>query len=366
MTYRRSLAAILFLVCVQTAATAQTLGEVSRRIEAARKTTDPAVVYDERDMSPALARRELLLLRIDAAAWQRFLRADRQVGAAAAADPDFLQRLEGLNYVTVRSLGRFFARERAVAAQLESAGMTPQEYADLYLATKLALSDHPDALADVPQQNSSFLKARAREVSALTIPLDSVSLHTLRSAAPGTPALSAGPSPRSSASPSGVTAAPRPARNVADAGGAIDMSLGAEIPDFDFIDFQGRRRQLSDFRGKYLMLDFWGSWCPPCREEIPYVKDAYTRFGSRGFEVLGMDSERTATIDHVREYLTRNGVQWTFATPDSVRSIINDRFQITSFPTVILLGPDGRVIEARSSALRGQRLAKTLDRLLPK
>ena len=156
-----------------------------------------------------------------------------------------------------------------------------------------------------------------------------------------------------------------PVATVNDAG-VIDMSEGAQIPDFDFVDFQGRRRQLADFRGRYLMLDFWGSWCPPCRAEVPFVKEAYARFNSRGFEVLALDSERDATLEQVSEYLKGNGVQWTFATPDSVRSLINTRFQITSFPRVILLDPNGRVIETSSSALRGENLAKTLDRILPK
>jgi hypothetical protein len=71
-------------------------------------------------------------------------------------------------------------------------------------------------------------------------------------------------------------------------------------------------------------------------------------------------------LEQVSEYLKANGVQWTFATPDSVRSLINIRFQITSFPRVILLDPSGRVIEASNNALRGENLAKTLDRVLPK
>ena len=85
---------------------------------------------------------------------------------------------------------------------------------------------------------------------------------------------------------------------------------------------------------------------------------------------LGFDlrraSERSASFEQVRDYLAKNGVTWTFARPESVRTIIDDRFQISSFPRVILLDPEGRVIESRNNALRGENLARTLDRVLPK
>jgi thiol-disulfide isomerase/thioredoxin len=157
-----------------------------------------------------------------------------------------------------------------------------------------------------------------------------------------------------------------PAPPPASADGPIDMRPGAELPDFRFVDFNGNSRSLTDFRGRYLLLDFWGSWCPPCRAEIPHAKDAYARFRSRGFEILGMDYEQGASVDEVRAYLTANGVGWTFARPDSVRDLIVDRFRVNSFPTVILLDPDGRVVQTPRGALRGKALAETLDRTLPR
>lgn len=78
-----------------------------------------------------------------------------------------------------------------------------------------------------------------------------------------------------------------------------------------------------------------------------------------------MNYERDATPAEVRKILMDNGVQWTFSTADSVRDLITNRFRIDSFPTVILIDPNAMVIEARSGALRGAQLAKTLDRILP-
>jgi thiol-disulfide isomerase/thioredoxin len=141
---------------------------------------------------------------------------------------------------------------------------------------------------------------------------------------------------------------------------------GPEVPDFTFVDFDGGKRMLSEFRGRYVLLDFWGSWCRPCRTEIPYMKEAYARFRPRGLEVIGMDYEEGASVADVRAYLQQQGVTWTFATPDSVRGIIVDGFQVRSFPTLVLLDPAGRMMAVPTPMLRGTQLAATLDRVLPR
>src|SRR5438309_2131955 len=60
----------------------------------------------------------------------------------------------------------------------------------------------------------------------------------------------------------------------------IDWSVGAVIPDFAFTDFNGQPRHLSEFRGKFLLLEFWGTWCKPCVAEIPNLKVAYEKYKS--------------------------------------------------------------------------------------
>lgn len=150
----------------------------------------------------------------------------------------------------------------------------------------------------------------------------------------------------------------------ADRGGL--SGTGPEVPDFAFVDFSGVNRTLSEFRGRYVLLDFWGSWCGPCRREVPYMKDAYARFRSRGLEVIGMDYEQGASVQQVRDYLQEQGVTWTFATPDSVQDVIMNRFQISSFPTLWLIDREGRLLETRSAMLRGDQLARTLEFVLPR
>lgn len=219
-----------------------------------------------------------------------------------------------------------------------------------------------DALPSAVKANVEFIRSRDREIKTLTTPVVKLALRIV---APAPAAIAPVPG---SAAPTALASAhvPRPAPPPVADDGPIDTRPGAEVPDFRFVDFNGNSRALADFRGRYLLLDFWGSWCPPCRAEIPHAKDAYSRFRSRGFEILGMDYERGATVDQVRAYLTENGVGWTFARPESVRDLIVDRFRIDSFPTVILLDPDGRVVDLPRGSLRGRALGQTLDRILPR
>jgi thiol-disulfide isomerase/thioredoxin len=146
----------------------------------------------------------------------------------------------------------------------------------------------------------------------------------------------------------------------------IDVRIGSPLPDFAFTDFDGRIRKLSDFKGKYVLLDFWGSWCAPCVADLPLLNAAYERFRARGFEILGIDYEYGATSDAVRKLLAEKGVRWPNATPESVKDLVEKQFRIWGFPTFILIDPAGNVVETRSSALGGAGLVQTLDRMLPK
>lgn len=150
----------------------------------------------------------------------------------------------------------------------------------------------------------------------------------------------------------------------------IEVRAGEPLPDFAFTDFNGRSRKLSEFKGKYVLLDFWGTWCGPCVAEIPTLKAAYGRFRDRGFEILGIDYEHgeitPAVRDNVQSFLKTHDVPWTNATPDSVKELVENRLRILGFPTHLLLDRDGRVVSLPTTGSGSSDLLDALERTIRK
>ena len=144
----------------------------------------------------------------------------------------------------------------------------------------------------------------------------------------------------------------------------IELEVGKAMQDYSFIDFDNKKRTLAEFRGKYLLVDFWGLWCVDCRRQIPYQFEAYKRFRARGFEILGMDTDEKT--EPVKTVLQKNRITWTQASFASIKEIVENNYRIQEYPSAILLDSDGKVLVLDQSLLTGDELLKTLDRILPR
>jgi thiol-disulfide isomerase/thioredoxin len=125
------------------------------------------------------------------------------------------------------------------------------------------------------------------------------------------------------------------------------------VPDFAFTDFAGKARKLSEFRGKYLLLDFWATWCSPCLADMPRLRKLYDKHQPNGFEILGLDSETLgqdtddtdqATQDQAKKVAAAKGAVWTHATSPTATPVAHRIFNIESLPNKILIDRDGKIV----------------------
>jgi peroxiredoxin len=124
-----------------------------------------------------------------------------------------------------------------------------------------------------------------------------------------------------------------------EAAAAKFVQVGQVAPDFELVDSLGNRRKLSEFRGKFVLLDFWGTWCVPCVEELPSMAKDYEKVDKTKVEFIGV----CAGCDDLEEFLQANPLEWVQL--NDLVGKVSEQYQVTSYPSIILISPEGVVLE---------------------
>jgi peroxiredoxin len=135
---------------------------------------------------------------------------------------------------------------------------------------------------------------------------------------------------------------------------------GSDAPEINLPDPNGKNIALSSLRGKVVLIDFWASWCGPCRKEMPNVVAAYKKYKDKGFEIYGvsLDKELQSWVEAIK----KDGITWIQVSDLQYwNSVAAKAYNVQGIPYTVLLDKEGKII---AKNLRGEQLDKAIEQAL--
>jgi peroxiredoxin len=134
-----------------------------------------------------------------------------------------------------------------------------------------------------------------------------------------------------------------------------------QAPDFRLRDAQGKYAKLSDYRGKVVLLNFWATWCPPCKIEIPWFVEFEKQYKDRGFAVIGVSMDEDGW-DAVRPYLAHSNINYRVVVGDDIVGQLYGG--VDSLPTTFMIDREGRVANVHLGLVSKSDYRDDIEKLL--
>lgn len=135
------------------------------------------------------------------------------------------------------------------------------------------------------------------------------------------------------------------------------IANGKKAPDFAFPDVNGKKWSPKDFKGKYLIIDFWASWCGPCRAEIPHLKEVYKKYKNKGLEILAVSVD--AKEADWKKAMAEEKMAWPQINAKESKPVMAS-YLFSGIPYLVVVDKEGNIIEKN---LRGESLDKKLEEI---
>ncbi|QFT89454.1 Thiol-disulfide oxidoreductase ResA [Bacillus sp. THAF10] len=139
------------------------------------------------------------------------------------------------------------------------------------------------------------------------------------------------------------------------------VEVGEKAPNFVLTDLEGNEIMLSDYEGKGVFLNFWGTWCKPCEREMPFMESQYQKYKDQGVEIIAVNIQETNLA--VERFRDRHGL--SFPIPMDKRDQVRQAYGIMPLPTTILLDENGTVVKKSSGELSDAEIQAFMESIKP-
>ncbi len=139
-----------------------------------------------------------------------------------------------------------------------------------------------------------------------------------------------------------------------------EARLGGVAPDFTLASVDGSRVRLADLKGKPVLVNFWATWCTPCREEMPIMQEVYEQYRARGLAILAVNMEEDEA--RVGQWIEQGGYTFTFVLDSDGQQV--KRYNVNAAPTSYFIGRDGVIRDLKLGAISPSEMRGKVETLL--
>lgn len=138
--------------------------------------------------------------------------------------------------------------------------------------------------------------------------------------------------------------------------------VGEQAPDFSLLGLDGKVHKLSDYRGKVVLVNFWGTFCPPCKEEMPDIQAQYEKWQKAGFEVLGVNlAESKVTVE---SFVRQLNLTFPILLDDEME--IRKKYGVVNYPTTFFIDKNGKIAAKQEGQMEQGFIERNITTLLGK
>ncbi|WP_342512305.1 thiol-disulfide oxidoreductase ResA [Sporosarcina sp. FSL K6-1522] len=139
------------------------------------------------------------------------------------------------------------------------------------------------------------------------------------------------------------------------------LEVGDKAPDFELVDLEGNKQRLSDYKGEGVFLNFWGTWCAPCKKEMPYMENQHKAFEEKGVRILAVNIQESDL--KVKAFRDQYGLTFPIAI-DKDKSVL-EAYNVIPLPTTFLIDKDGKIKQIITREMSEEEIISHMESIQP-